>query len=103
MANQVAIARSFGTREDDICLNWLPLYHDMGLIGTVLHALYQGFLSILMGPVDFIRDPVLWLEAITRHRATLCGAPNFAYELLLRKMDPDRCRCLDLRSWRVAF
>ncbi|MDJ0838209.1 MAG: amino acid adenylation domain-containing protein [Acidobacteriota bacterium] len=103
MANQRAIQASFQSRPDDICFSWLPLYHDMGLIGAVLHALYVGFPTIFMPSVAFVREPLAWLEGITRYRATLSGAPNFAYELLLDRFKPDWLSRLDLSSWRVAF
>lgn len=103
MANEAAIGDAFATTTSDICLNWLPLYHDMGLIGTVLQAIYRGFVSILIPPVAFIRDPLLWLKAISRYRATLCGGPNFGYDLCVRRAQPAQLAGLDLSSWRVAF
>ena len=103
LANQQAIGEAFATSGEDICVSWLPLYHDMGLIGTVLHALYRGFHSILFSSVQFIRDPFSWLEVIARYRATLSGGPNFAYQLLVAKFDRERAAALDLSCWRVAF
>ncbi|MDJ0836029.1 MAG: amino acid adenylation domain-containing protein [Acidobacteriota bacterium] len=103
MANQVAIGAAFRTSPDDIGVSWLPMYHDMGLIGTVLHALYRGFHTYLMAPVDFIRDPLLWLRLIHRTRATLCGGPNFAYALCAQKAAGQADADLDLSSWRLAF
>jgi len=103
MANQAAIQAGFGTVPEDICLSWLPFYHDMGLIGTVLHALYRGFTSILMPSLDFIRDPVGWLELMSRHRATISGSPNFGYELCVHRIDAQRLAGLNLESWRIAF
>ncbi len=103
MANQKAIGEAFATSASDICLNWLPLYHDMGLIGTVLHAVYRGFPSILMSATHFIESPLRWLRGISRYRASLCGAPNFAYELCTRKVAHPDLEPLDLRSWRTAF
>ncbi len=103
MANQAAIGQAFATSERDICFNWLPLYHDMGLIGNVLHPLYAGFPSILTSPVDFIRDPMSWLEGISDKGATIAGAPDFAYALLCRRADPQRAAQLDLSRWRVAY
>ena len=107
MANMASIGSAFKTSADDVCLSWLPLYHDMGLIGTVLHALYQGFLSILMPPVAFVQDPVRWLEGVSKYRASLSGAPNFAYDVLVDRVSAARAQELaariDLSSWRVAF
>jgi len=103
IANEAAITRSFATSERDICLNWLPFYHDMGLIGAVLQPLYRGFLSILMPPLAFAQNPFLWLRAIDRYQATIAGAPNFAYQLLVDKATPEQLAGLDLSSWRIAF
>ncbi|MDJ0835576.1 MAG: amino acid adenylation domain-containing protein [Acidobacteriota bacterium] len=103
MANQKTIAEAFETTRDDICLNWLPLYHDMGLIGTVLHPVFMGFDSILMNAAEFLREPVCWLRRIHHYGATLCGAPNFAFDHILRRVRPDQLEGLDLSSWRVAF
>lgn len=103
IANERAIAHAFGTLERDICLNWLPAYHDMGLIGAVLHPLYRGFHSVMMAPTSFSRDPISWLEAITAHRATVCGAPDFGYKLCVDRITEERLAKLDLSSWRVAF
>ena len=69
-------------------MGWLPLYHDMGLIGNVLQPLHAGGRCVLMSPVAFLQRPMRWLEAISRYRATTSGGPNFAYELCVRKVDP---------------
>lgn len=82
---------------------WLPLYHDMGLIGGVLQPIYGGFPVTLMSPVDFLQKPVRWLMAISRYKATTSGGPNFAYDLCVRKITPEQCASLDLSSWEVAF
>jgi acyl-CoA synthetase (AMP-forming)/AMP-acid ligase II/acyl carrier protein len=75
----------------------------MGLIGNVLQPIYAGFPTVLMSPVTFIQSPVRWLEAITRYRATVAGAPNFAYDLCVEKVTPAQLAALDLRSWRIAY
>ncbi|CAM2064459.1 Amino acid adenylation domain-containing protein [Sulfidibacter corallicola] len=103
LANERAIGEAFASRPDDICTNWLPMYHDMGLIGTVLHPLYMGYPSILSSPTHFIQDPIGWLEAITRYGATVAGAPNFAYALCAERITPERLAGLDLGRWSVAF
>jgi acyl-CoA synthetase (AMP-forming)/AMP-acid ligase II len=79
------------------------MFHDMGLIGNVIQALYLGRPSILMSPIAFIQKPSRWLEAISRYRATTSGAPNFAYDLLCRHVSDDTRRKLDLSCWEVAF
>lgn len=82
---------------------WLPPYHDMGLIGGILQPLYAGFPVTLMAPTAFLQRPFRWLDAISRFKATTSGGPNFAYDLCVRKITPEQCATLDLRSWRVAF
>jgi 1-acyl-sn-glycerol-3-phosphate acyltransferase len=87
----------------DTFVSWLPLYHDMGLIGAWLGSLYYGCPLIIMSPLAFIARPLRWLRAIHRYRATLSAAPNFAYELCLRRIDDKDIKDLDLSSWRGAF
>ncbi len=84
-------------------VGWLPLYHDMGLIGNVLQPLHAGGRCVLMSPVSFLQRPMRWLEAISRYRGTVSGGPNFAYELCARKASPEALAGLDLSSWRVAY
>lgn len=84
-------------------ISWLPIYHDMGLIGGILQPLYGGFPCVLMPPAAFLQSPYRWLKAISDYRGTTSGAPNFAYELCLQKITPEQLETLDLRSWAVAF
>ena len=84
-------------------VSWLPIYHDMGLIGGVLQPLYGGFACIMMPPAAFLQRPYRWLSAISRYRGTTSGAPNFAYELCVQKITPEQRSTLDLSSWDVAF
>ncbi|HMS47080.1 fatty acyl-AMP ligase [Candidatus Microthrix sp.] len=84
-------------------VSWLPPYHDMGLIGGVLQPLYQGRPMVLMSPMDFLARPLRWLQAITKYSATVSPAPNFAFELCVRRIAPEQREGLDLSSWRVAF
>jgi acyl-CoA synthetase (AMP-forming)/AMP-acid ligase II/acyl carrier protein len=100
--NQRMIERAFGHDERSTILSWLPLYHDLGLIGSVILPLYVGCPCILMAPTAFLQRPLRWLEAISRFKATASGGPNFAYELCLRRSTPAERAGLDLRSWRVA-
>jgi acyl-CoA synthetase (AMP-forming)/AMP-acid ligase II len=83
------------------CL-WLPAYHDMGLIGTILQCWYSGRHNVMLSPSPFQR-PLRWLEAIARHRVTTTGAPDFGYDLCVRKIKPEERRELDLSCWRLAF
>jgi acyl-CoA synthetase (AMP-forming)/AMP-acid ligase II/acyl carrier protein len=101
--NEEAIRLGFGQTEDSIVVGWLPLYHDMGLIGNVLQPLYAGAASVLMSPLAFLQRPRLWLETIGRYRATTSGGPNFAYDLCVRKVGEAEREGLDLSSWSVAF
>ena len=97
------IQTAFGQSEDSVIVSWLPLYHDMGLIGGLLQPLYLGAKCVLMSPVSFLQRPLNWLRAISDYRATTSGGPNFAYDLCVRKIKPDERAQLDLSSWTVAF
>ena len=101
--NSTLIQRAFEITPTDVGVSWLPLYHDMGLIGTVLQPIYSGFYCVLMSPLDFLQKPARWLQAITHYQATVSGGPNFAYNLCARKITPEQRAVLDLRSWRVAL
>jgi fatty-acyl-CoA synthase len=85
---------------EDVGVSWLPLNHDMGLVGMALGALYTARTCVLLPPETFVRRPAEWLRAITRHRATVSFAPNFAYDLCVRRVKD--LNGLDLSSWRVA-
>ncbi|BBD63728.1 amino acid adenylation [Nostoc commune NIES-4072] len=101
--NEEMIRRSFQHTEESIVVGWLPLFHDMGLIGNVLQPLYLGIPSILMSPVEFLQQPLRWLKAISRYKATTSGGPNFAYDLCVHKITPKQREGLDLSSWSLAF
>lgn len=103
LANLRAMGRTCQVSPDDVFVSWLPLYHDMGLIGAWLGALYFGFPLVLMSPLSFLARPARWLEAISQHRATLSAGPNFAYELCVRKVPDAALAALDLSSWRMAL
>ncbi len=102
LANIRAIGEAMAVSSADVFVSWLPLYHDMGLIGAWLGTLYFAVLAVIMSPLRFLARPERWLWAIHRHRATLSAAPNFAYELCLRKIDDADISGLDLSSWRMA-
>ena len=101
--NERLIKMGMGHSEKTIFVGWLPLFHDMGLVGNVIQPLYLGIPSMLMSPVAFLQKPIRWLQAITRYKATTSGGPNFAYDLCVQKIKPEECSELDLRSWTVAF
>ncbi|HRD99098.1 MAG TPA: AMP-binding protein, partial [Rubrivivax sp.] len=103
LANLRAMRRASKVGRDDTFVSWLPLYHDMGLIGACLGALVLGFHLVLMSPLAFLARPARWLEVIHRHRGTVSAAPNFAYELCLSKLTDADLEGLDLSSWRLAF
>jgi acyl-CoA synthetase (AMP-forming)/AMP-acid ligase II len=86
----------------DVSVSWLPLYHDMGLIGMLTSSLYAQVDIVVMSPVLFLKRPTAWLEAISEHRGTISFAPTFAYELCIRRIKPSQISGLDLSSWRVA-
>jgi acyl-CoA synthetase (AMP-forming)/AMP-acid ligase II len=102
-AHQRMLATAFGSSDRTINVGWLPLFHDMGLVGNVLQPMYLGVPSILMSPIAFVQKPLRWLEAIAHFRATTSGAPNFAYDLLCRHVTPEQRQTLDLSSWTLAF
>ena len=101
--NSALIHKCFEHTPNSRGVIWLPLYHDMGLIGGVLQPLYAGFPVTLMSPVDFLQKPFRWLQAISHYKATTSGGPNFAYDLCVRKIKPEHLASLDLSSWEVAF
>ena len=103
LANIRAMGRVLEAEPDDVFVSWLPLYHDMGLIGAWLGSLVHGIPLVLMSPLTFLARPQRWLSAISDYRGTISGAPNFAYEACVRRIPDDVLDNLDLSSWRVAF
>jgi len=88
--------------EKDIGICWLPLYHDLGLVGAVIQPVYAGGPVVMMSPVDFILKPLRWLQAISRYKGTTSGGPNFAFDLCTRKITPVQIADLDLSSWAIC-
>lgn len=101
--NLEIIHRKFKTDESSRSVQWLPFYHDMGLIGGLLEALYCGGQTSLMSPISFLRSPVRWLRAISEMQATIGGGPNFAYDLCARRVSAEQVQSLDLSNWQIAF
>jgi amino acid adenylation domain-containing protein len=101
--NSGLISLGFDASPQPVGIIWLPPYHDMGLIGGILQPLYRDIRTVLMSPLFFLQRPLRWLEVLSRHRGTVSGGPNFAYELCVRKTTPEERAALDLRSWEVAF
>jgi len=101
--NQLMIQEACQHDSRSTFVSWLPLYHDMGLVGNVLQPLFIGAPCILMSPAVFVQKPVRWLRAITKYRAHTSGGPNFAYDLCVCKIPHHEREGLDLSSWTVAF
>ena len=101
--NLKLIQKSFSHSDETIFVGWLPLFHDMGLIGNVLQPMYLGISSILMPPVAFLQKPIRWLKSISKYQATTSGGPNFAYDLCVKKIKSEQLTDLDLSSWDLAF
>ncbi|HEY6560129.1 MAG TPA: fatty acyl-AMP ligase [Polyangiaceae bacterium] len=103
LSNSAFIHRGFEHSRESHSVSWLPPYHDMGLVGGILQALYGGFPTTLMSPISFLERPIRWLQAISTYRANASGGPNFAYELCVRRVKPQDLANLDLTCWSIAF
>lgn len=101
--NQRVLQTGFKNDADTRYVSWLPLFHDMGLIGCALQSLYLGVTFNYMAPAAFLQQPLRWLRAIDHFRATTSGAPNFAYELCAARYTAEACKGIDLSSWQCAF
>ena len=101
--NSRGIYELFQHNRDSRVVSWLPLYHDMGLIGGALQSLYGGFTSHLLPHSDFLQRPIRWLRTITRYAATSSGAPNFAFQYCVDKISDTQLEDVDLSSWLVAY
>ena len=103
LANMRAIGEAVQLGPGDVGISWLPLYHDMGLIGAWLTLLLYGVPLAVMSPLAFLTRPERWLQAFHKHRGTITAAPNFAYELCVRKIADKDMVGLDLSSMRAAL
>ena len=103
IASLHAMGRALAATPRDVFVSWLPLYHDMGLIGGWLGSLVYGFPLVLMSPLTFLARPARWLRAIHRYGGTLSGGPNFAFDLCTRRLADEEIDGLDLSTWRLAF
>src|SRR5215831_10316203 len=101
--NQEMIYESFQHSPNMVTVSWLPLYHDMGLIGSILQPIFSGGSCIFFPPAYFLQNPFCWLKAISKYKATTAGAPNFGYDLCVEKINEAEVHALDLSSWTVAF
>ncbi|MBX8603063.1 non-ribosomal peptide synthetase [Pseudomonas cichorii] len=105
VANELLIRHGFGIdlNPDDVIVSWLPLYHDMGLIGGLLQPIFSGVPCVLMAPAYFLTRPLRWLEAISEYGGTISGGPDFAYQLCSSRVSDSALARLDLSRWRVAY
>ncbi|WP_122438388.1 non-ribosomal peptide synthetase [Pseudomonas viridiflava] len=105
VANEMLIRHGFGIdlNPDDVIVSWLPLYHDMGLIGGLLQPIFSGVPCVLMAPAYFLTRPLRWLEAISEYGGTISGGPDFAYQLCSARVSESALERLDLSRWRVAY
>lgn len=103
LSNLADIDEVFEHGSGDCCVSWLPHYHDMGLVYGILQPVFSGIPGVLLSPDVFMRNPLRWLKIISDYRATHSGAPNFGYDLCVRRSLHRDCNGLDLSRWRVAF
>jgi 1-acyl-sn-glycerol-3-phosphate acyltransferase len=103
LANIRAMGRGMRVGPEDVGVSWLPLYHDMGLIGAWLMPLTYGVPVTFLSPLAFLSRPARWLHALHVHRGTLSAAPNFAYDLCVKKVRDEELEGLDLSAWRIAL
>jgi amino acid adenylation domain-containing protein len=101
--NQELIQAAFGQDSGSTVVSWLPFYHDMGLIGNVLHSVYVGAHAVFLSPLELLRRPMSWLEAISHYRATGSGGPNFGYQHCADRITDEELARLDLSRWRIAY
>ncbi|MBY5944535.1 AMP-binding protein [Photobacterium rosenbergii] len=103
LANIRAMGKAVGATSDDVFVSWLPVYHDMGLIGAWFGSLYHAIPLVIMSPLNFLTQPKRWLWALHHHRGTITAAPNFAYELCVNKIPDTDLEGLDLSSVRHCW
>jgi acyl-CoA synthetase (AMP-forming)/AMP-acid ligase II len=103
LANERMISEGMATDHETDCVSWLPHYHDMGLIGSLLHPLYSGASCHTMAPTTFLKRPLRWLRTISQERGRAAGSPDFGYRLCVDRVSAEQVASLDLSSWQVAF
>ncbi len=103
VANEILIRSGFSMTTDDTMVSWLPLFHDMGLIGGLLQPIYSGYRCVLMSPRHFLERPIRWLDAISRFGGTISGGPDFAYRLCAERIPAGAIPGLDLSGWTLAY
>jgi acyl-CoA synthetase (AMP-forming)/AMP-acid ligase II len=103
LANMAMAQKALGTGKHSTCVNWLPLYHDMGLILSVVGSMYLGALCVLLAPSGFMQRPLTWLRAISHYRAEITASPNFAYDLCIARLRAEQMEGVDLSSWKIIL
>jgi acyl-CoA synthetase (AMP-forming)/AMP-acid ligase II len=103
LANMAMAQAALGTGKHSTCVNWLPLYHDMGLILSVVGSMYLGALCVLLSPSGFMQRPLTWLRAISHYRAEITASPNFAYDLCSARLRADQMEGVDLSAWKIIL
>jgi amino acid adenylation domain-containing protein len=103
LSNLAYISSTFSLDDKSVFVSWLPHFHDMGLVSVILLAVYGRCTSYLFTPASFVQQPLRWLRAISTHKATQSGAPNFAFDLCARQITDEQVATLDLSSWKVAY
>ena len=103
VANSRMIARGFGYDRETVMASWLPMFHDMGLIGSIIQPVHTGFTCILMPPAAFVQKPMRWLRTISRYGATTAGGPNFGYDLCVQRAKPEELEGVSLATWINAY
>src|SRR5262249_48846248 len=97
------LQKATGATHASCHVSWMPPYHNTGLVGFILASAGVGVRGIFMSPIDFLKKPLCWLAAISKYRGTFASAPNFAYELCVRRTTPEQRSHLDLSSWEFAM
>ncbi len=103
LANAAHMQVAFELSTQDRAVLWLPLFHDMGLVGGVVQSIYSEYPTVFFSPTHFMQHPLRWPELVSEYRATISGGPNFGYELCAQMAAHNGCPPIDLKSWRVAF
>ncbi|MGE0484559.1 MAG: AMP-binding protein [Gammaproteobacteria bacterium] len=101
--NLRGIAERFGHHDASVSVNWLPHFHDLGLVSGILQPLLHGHLNVMLSPTAFVQQPMRWLAAISNYRGTYTNSPNYGYDLCVRRATPEHLAALDLASLDVAL
>lgn len=103
VANSEFLKVAFELSEEDCCISWLPVFHDMGLIDGIIQPIYSNYPVYLMSPANFTQSPLRWLKALSDYKATRTGGPNFAYELCVQKISEEEMKGLDLSRVKCLY